>query len=344
MKLRQALISWFDAHARQLPFRGVRDPYAVWVSEIMLQQTRVDTVVRYYDRFMQRFPTPLALAQAQEDQVMSQWSGLGYYRRARLLHQGVREVVERYGGVVPKDPQERRKLPGIGRYTAGAIGSIAFDLPEPLVDGNVARVFSRLYAIDSPLGDAPTQALLWQHAEKLVQGPRPGALNQALMELGATVCHKARPACDACPVRKFCKAFKEGRTTELPVVSPKKPPVPTPLVVLLATTGSDQRVWLQRGDKALFGGLWNLPMAEGEGMQDAQALLTRTGLSGRLPKSPAAEFVHVLSHKRLEVSLYRLSARGTQAPNLKAVNPQALSTLGVSALTQKALRHGDLCP
>src|SRR3954471_21132316 len=150
--IRSSLLQHYDEHARDLPWRRTRDPYAIWVSEIMLPQTRVDTVVAYCDRFLKRFPTPHALAAASEDEVLASWSGLGYYRRARLLHSGVRDVVERYGGQVPEDAETRRKLPGIGRYTAGAIGSIAFELQEPIVDGNVARVLGRTLGIETPLG------------------------------------------------------------------------------------------------------------------------------------------------------------------------------------------------
>lgn len=341
MTLRKALLSWFDKHARVLPFRGTRDPYAVWVSEIMLQQTRVDTVVRYYDRFMNRFPTPQALAEASEDEVMSHWSGLGYYRRARLLHKGVKEVVAEYGGVVPQDATARRQLPGIGRYTAGAIGSIAFEQEEPLVDGNVARVFSRLYGIDTPLGRSDTEKALWARAEQLVRGPRPGTLNQALMELGATACSKANPDCAACPVSKHCIAFKEGRTAELPVVRKKTPPKPTPTVALLATTKAGH-VYLQRGDKNLFGGLWNLPMADGSTHADADALLAQSPLRGRLPSAPSAQLTHVLSHRRLEVQLYQLIASGAEREDFKAFPPETLAELGVSTLTRKALRAAGL--
>ena len=172
-RLQSKLLRWYDREARELPWRGTRDPYAVWVSEIMLQQTRVDTVIPYYERFLGRFPTARALAEADEDAVLSHWSGLGYYRRARLLHAGVREVVERYGGEVPEDPDARRALPGIGRYTAGAIGSIAFGRPEAIVDGNVTRVLARLRAIDLPVGTTPMTKRLWLEAEALVPNERP---------------------------------------------------------------------------------------------------------------------------------------------------------------------------
>ena len=187
-RLHETLLGRFDESARALPWRETRDPYAVWVSEIMLQQTRVETVVPYYERFLARFPTPYSLAEADEDTVLAHWSGLGYYRRARLLHAGVREVVAQYGGAVPEDAEARLALPGVGRYTAGAIGSIAFDKPEPVVDGNVTRVLARLLRIDTPVGTTRTPKRLWEEAERLVPTERPGDFNQALMELGATVC------------------------------------------------------------------------------------------------------------------------------------------------------------
>ena len=198
--LQQELLRWYDRSARDLPWRRTRDPYAVWVSEIMLQQTRVETVIPYYERFLARFPSARVLAEADEDAVLSHWSGLGYYRRARLLHSGVQEVVARYGGEVPEDADARRRLPGVGRYTAGAIGSIAFDKAEPVVDGNVTRVLARLFRIDTPVGSATTTKRLWREAAELVPEQRPGDFNQALMELGATLCTPKKPLCDACPV------------------------------------------------------------------------------------------------------------------------------------------------
>ena len=335
--VRRALLRFFDKHARDLPWRRTKDPYAIWVSEVMLQQTRVDTVVTYYERFMRRFPTPQALSAATEDEVMASWSGLGYYRRARLLQQGVREVVERYGARVPQDPQARRGLPGIGRYTAGAIGSIAFDRPEPLVDGNVARVFARLFGVDTPLGRAQTERRLWELAEQLVQGPRPGDLNQAVMELGATVCSKAAPSCQDCPLAAHCYAHNHGAVERLPVPRAKPTPKPQSMVALLART-PQRGLLLVRGRGTLFGGLWNLPMAPGSGRPAALALMAKSGVAGRLGPEPVGELVHVLSHRRLSVQLWRpshLRVRPDAEP--RWVDPQALAERGVSALTRKAL-------
>jgi A/G-specific adenine glycosylase len=343
--LRRALLSWYARAARDLPWRRTRDPYAIWVSEIMLQQTRVDTVLRYYDRFLQRFPTPYALAAADEDAVMAAWSGLGYYRRARLLHSGVREVVARYGGSVPQDADARRALPGIGRYTAGAIGSIAFERAEPIVDGNVARVLCRVHAIETPPEDTATQRALWQHAEALVHGEQPGALNQALMELGATVCSKSSPRCAACPLRAHCRAHAMGRTSELPRARSKKPPREVALVALLATSGRGAKLalLLDRGQGSLFGGLWNLPMTEGDGRDAALALCERAQLRGRLATRSPASVEHVLTHRKLHVQLWPLRdavAKGGSA--LRAVPLPELDALGVSRLTHKALQAAGL--
>ncbi|MBZ0116093.1 MAG: A/G-specific adenine glycosylase, partial [Sandaracinaceae bacterium] len=214
---RTKLLAWYDASKRALPWRETRDPYSVWVSEVMLQQTRVETVVPYYLRFMERFPDPASLASAQDDEVMSHWSGLGYYRRARLLIAGVREVVERYGGAIPESAEARLSLPGVGRYTAGAIGSIAFDKEEPIVDGNVARVLARLHGIEDAIGSKNADKQFWLRAEELVRGERPGDLNQALMELGATVCTPRNPDCARCPIREGCAARETDRQHSLPV-------------------------------------------------------------------------------------------------------------------------------
>jgi A/G-specific adenine glycosylase len=340
--IRAALLAHYDLHARDLPWRRTRDPYAIWVSEIMLQQTRVDTVLRYYDRFLERFPDLPSLAAAEEDAVLAAWSGLGYYRRARLLHAGVREVVAQYGGRVPADADARRSLPGIGRYTAGAIGSIAFDRPEPLVDGNVARVFARLFGIDTPIARADSQARLWQLAEQLVQGERPGALNQALMELGATVCSKAAPSCSACPVAKACVARAQGRVNALPVVTKKTPPQLRELVALLIRDARGERLVLSRSSDGLFAGLWNLPMSPGKDRRAASALLASLGLSGKLAPRAVATLEHVLTHRRLWVRLFtaeleRFAAEPDSALRLHALDQ--LHELGVSRLTHKALEQ-----
>lgn len=334
--IRRKLLAWYDRAARDLPWRATRDPYAIWVSEIMLQQTRVETVIPYYERFLERFPTALALAEADEDAVLSEWSGLGYYRRARLLHAGVREVVAEYGGRVPEDAEARLALPGVGRYTAGAIGSIAFGREEPVVDGNVTRVLARLFRIDTPVGAAATSRRLWDEAGRLVSGPRPGDLNQALMELGATVCRAKRPRCEDCPLSAQCEAFAHGEVDALPVPKARKAPSRLELAAVVATRGrgTNRRVWLLRNERPLFGGLWGLPTIEGS----ARNALRQAGLSARLDKQPVTKVEHMLTHRRLQVEVFRATAaRGEETETKRPFSADEIEEVGVSTLTRKLL-------
>ena len=334
--IRQKLLGWYDEAARDLPWRHTRDPYAIWVSEVMLQQTRVETVIPYYQRFLQSFPTPRALAEADEDAVLSHWSGLGYYRRARLLHAGVREVVAQYGGKVPEDADARRGLPGIGRYTAGAIGSIAFGEEEPVVDGNVSRVLARLFRIDTPIGASVTTTRLWKEAARLVPGERPGAFNQALMELGATVCAPKQPRCESCPVAGECGAYAHDEVDALPAKPKRKAPKEVQLAAVVATQGrgDDRKVWLVKREQALFGGLWGVPMAE----ESPRAALNEAGLHARLRTEPVNRVEHVLTHRRLRVDVYRASAvRGEESETRRRFSSEDLDRVGVSTLTKKLL-------
>jgi A/G-specific adenine glycosylase len=203
-QIRAALLHWFAASARDLPWRRTKDPYAIWISEIMLQQTRVPTAVPYYERFLHRFPTVEQLARARLDTVIKLWEGLGYYSRARNLHQAAQEIVARFGGHLPASREELLTLPGIGRYTAGAIASIAFGRREPLVDGNVTRVLCRIFRLKGSPKEVTLQKRIWAIAEKLVPEGHAGQFNQALMELGSEVCLPRRPRCDDCPVNRLC--------------------------------------------------------------------------------------------------------------------------------------------
>lgn len=335
--VRARLLAWYDGNARDLPWRRTRDPYAIWVSEVMLQQTRVETVVPYYGRFLARFPDVRALAEATEDEVLSLWSGLGYYRRARLLHRGAKVVALHHDAHVPEDPALRAKLPGIGRYTAGAIGSIAFDRPEPIVDGNVARVLSRLHAIETALGEKATETRLWAEAEALVRGPRPGALNQALMELGATVCTPLSPRCDACPIAASCIARQTGRVEALPVARKKKAPRAVTMVAVVARPRGDARAWLVRTEGELFGGLFALPMIEGDDEDAAERALAAHGLAGTVGVS-LGKVRHVLTHRRLEVHVFeaRVSAARASATR-RLFTSEGLAEVGVATLTRKIL-------
>ncbi|HRI09659.1 MAG TPA: A/G-specific adenine glycosylase, partial [Nannocystaceae bacterium] len=204
-RLAELLTPWFAANQRDLEWRRTRDPYAIWVSEIMLQQTRVETVRAYYRRFMERFPDVGTLAAADEEAVLAAWSGLGYYRRARLLHAGARHVASALGGSLPRTGEGLRSIPGVGRYTAGAIASIAFDEPVPLVDGNVARVLSRLGAIEDVKGQGADAPGHWKVVAEVLGAGSPRVLAQALMELGATVCTPQSPRCSLCPAQELCQ-------------------------------------------------------------------------------------------------------------------------------------------
>lgn len=334
--LRASLLAWYDANKRDLPWRRTRDPYRVWVSEIMLQQTRVETVIAYYERFLKHFPTLKALAAASEDDVLAQWSGLGYYRRARLLHKGVREAVASYGASVPRDAEARRSLAGVGRYTSGAIGSIAFDLPEALVDGNVARVLSRLDGLRATVGSKESDSALWSRAESLVRGERPGDFNQALMELGATVCTPRSPSCARCPWKKNCVAQKSGEPESYPQARVKKASPHIELVAIAIVNSLDETHFI-RGKEALFGGLWGLPMREGAGISVARDLLASLDVVATLQPRPLGVVEHVLTHRRLSITLYRANVAIENARSSSFFSATARENLGRSSLTEKLL-------
>lgn len=339
-RLRPALLSWFDQSARTLPWRGERDPYAVWVSEVMLQQTQVDRVIPFYQRFLARLPTIESLAGVDLGDVLALWRGLGYYSRARHLHAGARLVVERHHGRLPSTIQELLALPGFGRYTAGAVASIAFGQPAPLIDGNVARVFSRLFLIEGGPGDRAREALLWRLAAMLVDGPRPGDFNQSLMELGATVCLPSGARCARCPVARHCQALAASRVDELPRprrVSPRRR-----LELAVALARLDGAIVLgRRPDSGLFGGLWELPSAE-KGDDGASSLRELLGAQATVgPRVLVVE--RTLTHRQLVLHLHRveLPLRLPPAPSSyvewRWLDEAATATLGISSAMGAAL-------
>ena len=245
-QLRRALLRWYDDNRRDLPWRRTRDPYCIWVSEIMLQQTRVAAVLPRYGKFIQRFPSVEKLASARFSSVLAEWSGLGYYRRARNLHAGAKVIARRSAGAFPESSDEWRKLPGIGRYTAAAIASIAFNEPIAVLDGNVERVLRRLHCA--------TAADSWNAAQELLDRERPGDFNQAMMELGATICLPGEPLCLRCPIRKFCRTRGAGKLR-----SGKPPQIKAAVSFALATKG-DSVLLVQRGvNESLMAGMWELP-------------------------------------------------------------------------------------
>ncbi len=257
VRIRTALLDHFDRTARDLPWRRDRTPYKVLVSEMMLQQTRVETVIPYYHEWLLRFPDLEALGAAPLDEVLRAWQGLGYYSRARNLHRAAREVNERYGGQLPSTRRELRTLPGVGEYTAGAVASIAFGLAEPAVDGNVRRVLSRLDDIEKP-----RQAGLLQRAGELLDPDRPGDSNEALMELGATVCRPRNPLCDVCPVAEHCRALSAGTVGLRPLRKARKPVPAVTVDVAVIFDGNDRALVAKRPDRGLLAGLWEFPERE----------------------------------------------------------------------------------
>jgi A/G-specific adenine glycosylase len=259
---RKDLISWFEKEQRDLPWRKDRDPYKVWVSEIMLQQTRVDTVIPYFNRFMEWFPTLNAFADADEEKILKAWEGLGYYSRVRNLHSAVKEVRETYQGIVPNSPAEISKLKGVGPYTAGAILSIAYGRPEPAVDGNVMRVLSRILLIKDDIAKPKTRKIFEEAVRELIDHDNPSFFNQALMELGALICTPGVPACLLCPVREHCSAFREGVQVELPVKNQTKKSRNVQLVAAIITNEKGELFIHKRPAKGLLANLWEFPSFE----------------------------------------------------------------------------------
>jgi A/G-specific adenine glycosylase len=255
---RRRLLAWYGKHARDLPWRRRRDPYAVWVSEIMLQQTQVGTVKAYFERFVKAFPTIEALATADEHDVLRLWEGLGYYRRARQLHHAAKIIVAELGSRFPRDPQIVRRLPGVGRYTAGAILSIAFDLREPILEANTLRLFARLLAYDGDPRSAEGQHVLWAMAEALLPRREVGRLNQALMELGSEICKNRTPQCEQCPVAMLCRANQQGRQLEIPPPKAKRRMESVRQAAVLVRRRG-RVLLLRRPDGGRWAGLWDFP-------------------------------------------------------------------------------------
>jgi A/G-specific adenine glycosylase len=267
-RVRRALLSWFRRKARPLPWRASPSPYEVWVSEVMLQQTQVETVIPYYRRFLRNFPAVYSLARAPMEKVLAVWSGMGYYRRARNLHQAARIVAEKYAGHFPSDYEQARSLPGVGDYTARAVLSIAYNLPYAVMDGNVARVVARLEAIAGAPGDPAFRRTVTRALDLMMSRRRPGAFNQALMELGQTVCLPRAPRCNVCPVRKWCRGRRSGRAESFPAPKARRTPETSHLAV--AVIVRRRRIALVRGlDEGLMPDMWNFPAAFGRARADA---------------------------------------------------------------------------
>jgi A/G-specific adenine glycosylase len=343
--VRAALLAWYRRERRDLPWRRTRDPWAIWVSETMLQQTRVETVIPYYERFLARFPTVEALADAEPDELMQHWAGLGYYSRARNLQAGARKVAREHAGRVPDQLEALLELPGVGRYTAGALASIAFDRPAAIVDGNVARVLARLLDLALDVKSPAGQRRLWSEAEALAAGPSPGDLNQALMELGALVCTPRAPRCAACPVRRLCRGRAAGRAEALPVKAAKAAPRAMEAVAALLVRGACVLA-VRRPPHGLLGGLWELPggdLAPGEkpaaGL--ARVLRERIGLAPD-QATPLGVVTHGFTHRALRLHVFRAEAppgrvRRREFDAHRWLAPAAFAGLPLSAVAKKAL-------
>ncbi len=312
-----ALEAWFEKDHRTMPWRKTRDPYAIWISEVMLQQTQVATVIPYYERFLAKLPTVQRLANAKEDVVLSLWSGLGYYSRARNLQKGARYLVDNFKGKFPRDRQTLLETPGIGPYTAGAILSIAFDLKVPIVDGNVQRVFARYYAWKPAIETKPSQNFFWERATEWVNDcENPRVLNQAIMELGSTVCIKGKPKCGQCPIKKGCQAHREGVQEILPTRKPKRDKID--LYWLAIRYRHKNKLWLERVPKGeWWEDLWDLPRevfeTAGPLHDETQRLLDEFNEKARR-----------LGQKKHAVTHHRLHVTGLE---VHLANPQVLEPL-----------------
>lgn len=339
------LIGWFTVEQRQLPWREDQDPYKVWVSEIMLQQTRVDTVIPYFNHFTDKFPTIDSLASAEEEEVLKAWEGLGYYSRVRNLHSAVKDVVENYGGKVPETLPEISKLKGVGPYTAGAILSIAFAKPEPAVDGNVMRVLSRILLIKEDIAKPATRKIFEEAVREMISHENPSFFNQALMELGALICTPTSPSCLLCPVREHCSAFHEGVQRELPVKVTKKTQRHVTLAAAIITDKEGNLLIQKRPNKGLLANLWQFPnveapltfQSEKEQLssylnEKLKAEITITGAIGQIE--------HVFSHLTWSLRIYKGSMAGeiSETVHLKKVSLDEVGKYAFPVPFQKALK------
>ncbi len=332
---RDRLVKWFEVNQRDLPWRRRRDAYAVWLSEVMLQQTQVATVIPYFHRFVARFPTVNDLAAAPLDEVLSLWSGLGYYARARNLHKAAQAVAQS-GGEFPRTAAELKKLPGLGPYTAAAIATFAFGEAVPVLDGNVARVLCRVQAMELP--DDQNHPVLKALSEEFLDRARPGPFSEAMMELGALVCVPSSPRCLICPVSELCLARAHGDENRLPLARVRLEKKPLRLVCA-AIRDDAGRVWMiRREEKGLFGGLWELPSAELLPEADAAEPLLQKGF--RLTSArPLGHVKRTLTHRLLTIELWPAAfadgARPTETGRF--VSPGDWPELGLSTAMRKAL-------
>ena len=339
-----ALLAWYDTHGRKtLPWKQDRDAYRIWVSEIMLQQTQVTTVIPYYERFMARFPTVADLAAAEQDDVLALWTGLGYYARARNLHTAARAVVAEFGGAFPRNVEEIESLKGIGRSTAGAIASMAFDVRAPILDGNVKRVLARYCTIDRWTGEREVEKRMWALADALTPNERVADYTQAIMDLGATLCVRARPECGRCPLAANCAAYAAGRQHELPVPRPKKAKPERSTRMLIAQAPDGFVLLEKRPDTGIWGGLWSFPQIDDDGIE------AQTWLGERFALDPEGiregerwpVVTHVFTHFALHMQPLRLHLAvrpdNVREDGVDWFDPADVTDLGLAAPVKRLL-------
>ena len=315
------LLAWYQNNARSLPWRGLSDPYAIWVSEIMAQQTRIESVIPYFLNWMKRFPDISSLAAASEQQVLSAWEGLGYYSRGRNLLKAAKKVIREFNGELPRSMPELQSLPGIGRYTAAAIASIAFGIPEPVLDGNVKRVLARVFDIQTPINSPQGEKECWSIAEKLIPKQYPGDYNQAVMELGATLCSPRSPDCSRCPLSDHCRSRELGIQLQRPVMLAKAS-IPT-FSVAAAVFQRDGRVLIaRRPSKGLLGGLWEFPggkVEANETLPEALAREIREELGVEITvKEKLGDYRHAYTHFKVRLSAFFVSLENSEPAALEA--------------------------
>jgi A/G-specific adenine glycosylase len=347
-RFQRRLLTWFRAHQRDLPWRASRDPYRVWVAEVMLQQTRIAAVMPYYHRFLRRFPHVKCLARASQDDVLKLWSGLGYYSRARNLHRAAKEIVEQHGGRFPRDLEAALRLPGIGRYTAAAVLSIAHDVPLAVLDGNVARVLARLGAIGGDLRAPRRWQSLAATAQQLLDSEAPGDWNQALMELGETICAPQTPRCQSCPVSRYCRAYSQGVVAQIPAPQRKRASVQIKIAAAILLDPQDRTLLVRdpgAHDHVLFSRLWQFPAIEVA--QHAQAELEKH-LRATLQIAPAAlealpNSRHGVTYRSIQLFPFLAHVpRLPKRPRTRIVALASLSHLPISSATRKLAQAASM--
>lgn len=310
--LASKILLYYDHHQRELPWRAYPTPYHIWLSEIMLQQTRVETVVNYFQRFVTRFPSIESLAEGQQETVLKLWEGLGYYSRARHLHESAKQIVHQYGGKLPSDVKTLASLPGIGPYTAAAIASMAYGVPAVALDGNLIRVACRLAADDQVIKSVSSKRRIEAFWSKLMPLTRPGDFNQAIMDIGATIClPKGVPLCEQCPIQDYCEAYKKGNPLDYPVLPLKKKRQIRKKTVLLVLAGD--RIWIEkRAEKGLLSGLWQFPMKEGHLTKMEVMALFASEKGGVESLNSAPSVKHIFTHLEWHMSAWLISCKKQQ--------------------------------